>query len=68
MKLQLVVETPDDEEIHWQRIGKALIEYTQKVAIHNEYPDGPGDRRLGCTEGPNSMTASNGVIITERKL
>lgn len=72
MKLLIIVETPDDDDLHYPRIAGALFEYVgRSVANHRSHNFSCTDDdvgRIGRTGGPNTLIASNGVRVTERRV
>jgi len=66
MEVVLTVITPEDDLLHYPRIGAALIEYIEQV-VKNNMDGWNRVSDLGCT-GKNVFTASNGVIINEERI
>ena len=71
MKIQITVETPEDDELHYPRIAKALGEYCDAVKKNNSLEKGHvPDSLLGMStrDGPNYFKATNGVVVTELRI
>lgn len=60
MKLVILVETPNDDDLHGPRIHRALSDYIACAQI--------GGSCIGSTGGPNRMVASNGVKVIEMRV
>jgi hypothetical protein len=66
MKLRLEIDTgPKDDPPHYTRVDAALREYLAQVNSNNQAPF-QATSGLGMDRGPNTFTASNGVVILER--
>lgn len=68
MKLLLIVETPDDDALHYTRVNEALRRYIARVEANNRDPFNACDH-FGMTKGPNSavlvLVEGDRVKITE---
>jgi len=71
VKILLVIETPEDDDIHWVRITRALDLYACKVRANNcasLQKSYPALDRIGLTAGPNVLDCGLGVSITEARI
>lgn len=69
MKLLIIVETPDDDGLHFPRQTAALQEYGERVHANNFRKLGAEPyTAIGMDGGPNTMLCSNGVKVTEQRI
>lgn len=66
MKIVIVVETQEDDRLHWPRIERGLLAYVARVRINNTTGIG-GIDNVGCNGGPNTMIVGDydPVTVTE---
>lgn len=68
MKVVIVVETPEDDELHWPRIERALAAYWARVRRNHT---GVRVDAIGCDGGPNRLVVhdqAGDITVTEVRI
>lgn len=69
MKILLIIETPEDDELHWKRVHRALDLYMSRIRANNE-----GDCKtspiddIGMNGGPNILECGGDVRVFEQRV